>query len=264
MRLDQLDDSHFRQVQSVYLGMVSYADWVLGELMDAIEKTNHRSDTALFYFSDHGDYAGDYGLVEKWPNAMHDPLTRIPLIVRGPEGGAAFQRGHVVEELVELYDVMATCLELAGIPARHTHFARSLVPQLKGQPGDPARAAFCEGGYNTNEPQCFEPLDQFNSPVNPYYPKVALQNERPETVTRSSMIRTQRAKLIYRPDDQSELYDLAKDPRELHNVYGHATHRRVEDELFQRLMDWYVRTSDMAPKQRDPRGFPATSSGNND
>ena len=253
MRLDQLNDHDFRQVQAVYLGMVSYADWVLGELMEAIEKNQRVNDTALFYFADHGDYAGDYGLVEKWPNAMHDPLTHIPLIARVPGG----QAGHVVNEIVELFDVMATCLDLARIEARHTHFARSLVPQLKGRPGDAGRAAFCEGGYNTNEPQCFEPLDQFNSPANPYYPKVALQNQQPDTITRSSMIRTQHHKLVYRPDDQSELYDLAKDPRELHNVYGHASYRKAQSDLFVQLMNWYVRSSDVAAKQLDPRGFPA-------
>ena len=259
MRLDQLDDAVFRQVHSVYLGMVSYADWVLGELMDAIEKTNHGGDTALFYYADHGDYAGDYGLVEKWPNAMHDPLTHIPLIIRGPGQGGIYKGGHVVNEIVELYDVMATCLELTGIEARHTHFARSLVPQLKGQPGDAARVAFCEGGYNANEPQCFEPLDQFSTPANPYYPKVALQNERPDTVTRSSMIRSQHYKLIYRPDDQSELYNLAADPRELNNLYGHSSHRKIQEELRLQLTNWYVRTSDVAPKQLDPRGFPKNS-----
>jgi choline-sulfatase len=175
------------------------------------------------------------------------------LIVRAP----GVKAGHVSREIVELYDVMATTLEMAGITAQHTHFAQSLLPQLHGQAGDPRRAAFCEGGYNTNEPQCFEPLDQFNSPANPYYPKVALQNQQPDTITRSSMIRTQHHKLVYRPDDQSELYDLAKDPRELHNVYGHASYRKAQSDLFVQLMNWYVRTSDVAAKQLDPRGFPA-------
>ena len=188
---------------------------------------------------------------------MHDPLTHIPLIIRGPQKDGAYQRGHVVNELVELYDVMATCLELAGVQPRHTHFARSLIPQLKGEAGDPARAAFCEAGYNKNEPQCFEPLDQFSSPENPYYPKVALQNEQPETVTRSSMIRTNRYKLIYRPDDQSELYDLTNDPRELHNVWGHASYRKAQEELFEHLAIWYVRTSDIAPSNETRAAFRA-------
>jgi choline-sulfatase len=168
--------------------------------------------------------------------------------------GAA--QGHVSHEIVELYDVMATCLELCGIRPQHTHFARSLVPQLQGAPGDPQRAAFCEGGYNRYEPQCFEPMADFSSPADIYYPKVALQNEHPETITRTTSIRTREYKLILRPDGQSELYDLRRDPRELHNVYGTKVYARQQEALRMRLLDWYVRTSDAAPYKQDRRGFP--------
>ncbi len=252
MGLDRLQDADFRKVQAVYLGMVSYTDWLLGELTDALARTNHTNDTALFFFSDHGDFAGDYGLVEKWPNGMNDPLTRVPLLARVP----GCRPGHVTREIVEQYDVMATCLDLAGIQARHTHFARSLLPQIGGQASDARRAAFAEGGYNINEPQCFEPLAQFTDPTNPYHPKVALQNEQPETITRTTMIRTPRHKLIYRPDDQSELYDLEADPRELHNVYGEESYGAVQGQLLQQVLDWYVRTSDVAPREHDPRSLP--------
>jgi choline-sulfatase len=237
-RLEQMTDEDFRQIQAVYLGMISYSDWLLGELMAALDRTRHASDTALFVFSDHGEWGGDYGLVEKWPSACDDVLTRIPLIARlpAPESGAA--KGHVSREIVELYDVMATCLELAGIPANHTHFARSLMPQLRGQRGDPDRAAFCEGGYNRNEPQAFEPMEDFESAANIYYPKVKLQNEHPETITRASMIRTLDYKLVARPDGQSEFYDLKKDPRELHNVYGERAYAARQEELHARRLDW--------------------------
>jgi arylsulfatase A-like enzyme len=251
-RLDKLTDSDFRKIQAVYLGMISYSDWLLGELMSALEKTGHVTDTALFTFADHGEWAGDFGLVEKWPSAMDDTLTHVPLIARVP--GA--RTGHVSKEVVELYDVMATCLELAEIEAKHTHFARSLTPQLHGTAGDSQRAAFCEGGYNRYEPQCFEPMQDFSNPTNIYYPKIKLQNEHPETITRSSMIRTQQAKLILRPDGQSELYDLTHDPRELKNVYGQADFASLQHGLEAQLLQWYVRTSDVAPRQLDPRGFP--------
>jgi choline-sulfatase len=127
---------------------------------------------------------------------------------------------------------------------------------MSGGAGDRNRPVFCEGGYNTSEPWAFEPLDQFEDPTNPYYPKVALQNEEPATVTRTSMIRTVTHKLILRPDDQSELYDFAKDPHELRNVYGGSAYERVQERLTAALADWYVRTSDVAPPERDPRGFP--------
>ena len=248
--LDPLGEDVFRKIQSVYLGKVSYTDWLLGELLEAIERTGHVNDTAVFLFSDHGDWAGDYGLVEKWPSAMDDVLTHIPLIVRLPGGS----QGHVSQEIVELYDVMATSLELAGIEAGHTHFARSLAPQLHGETGDPGRAAFSEGGYNIYEPQCFEPGDL--KPPAIYYHKEKLEIDQPETVSRATMIKTPEHKLVVRPGGQSELYDAAKDPRELHNVYGDRSYASVQKGLMERLLQWYVLTADVAPRDKDPRGSP--------
>jgi choline-sulfatase len=247
--LGKLDAEVFRQIQAIYLGMVSYTDWLLGELMEALERTGHARDTALFTLSDHGDYAGDYGLVEKWPSGVEDVLTRVPLIARVP-GGA---RGHIAEGIVELYDVMATCLDLAGIEAQHTHFARSLTPQLHGARGDPARCAFCEGGFNTYEPQCFEPVE---APESIYHARLKLEMDHPETISRTAMVRTPNYKLVLRPAGQCELYDLREDARELYNLYGEQSTRSVEEDLRARLLNWYINTTGVAPPDKDQRGAP--------
>ena len=55
---------------------------------DAIDRSGQFNDTVVVVFSDHGDYAGDYGLVEKWPSGLEDVLTRVPLYVRAPFLGA--------------------------------------------------------------------------------------------------------------------------------------------------------------------------------
>src|SRR5690242_2980949 len=111
--------------------------------------------------------------------------------------------------MAELYDVMATCLGLAGVQAHHTPLARGLAPQLNGAAGDPNRAAFAEGGYNVYEPQCFEPMTIAS---NEYTAKVKLQNDLPQTVSRSAMVRTPTHKLIWRSQGQKELYDVVADP----------------------------------------------------
>jgi len=257
-RLDELDEAHFRKIQAVYLGMIGFVDELLGQLLNALEETNMADRTAVFVFGDHGDYAGDYGLVEKWPSGLEDVLTRVPLIVRVP-GGAA---GHVVPEPVELFDLMATVLELADVSAQHTHFARSLVPQLHGGSGDSERAAFAEGGYSRHEPHCFEGryenAPQFwSDPRNIYYPKGKLQQDHPESVCRTVMIRTLTHKLVYRTEGLNELYDLRSDPQELNNVYGRSDYAEVQRELERRLLDWYVETSDVTPFDEDPRGLPS-------
>jgi choline-sulfatase len=250
-RLDKLSGDELRQINAVYLGMTSYMDWLLGELLDAVDRTKHRDDTAIIFCSDHGEWAGDYGLVEKWSAGMDDTLLRVPLIARMP-GGA---KGHVCDEPVELFDVMSTCLDLAGIEAQHTHFAHSLIPHLKGASGDLNRAVFSEGGYNTNEPHCFEPLEAFG-PEHIYYPKIALENQVPETITRTTTIRTRRFKLSLRPQGTSELYDMQEDPRELNNVYEQAAYAHQQQDLQERMLNWYVRTSDVVPYGRDDRSLP--------
>lgn len=211
----------------------------------------------MFVFADHGDYAGDYGLVEKWPSGLEDVLTRVPLMVRIPKGAS----DHVVSEPVELFDIMPTILELAQVPARHTHFARSLLPQLHGGQGESRRAVFAEGGYSRHEPHCFEGRDEGSQTGRDerhiYYPKGRLQQEHPESVGRTVMIRTMSHKLIYRPEGLSELYDLRSDPRELNNVYGQSDHTDGQRELEQRLLDWYVETSDAVPYDEDPRSLPS-------
>ncbi len=74
---------------------VSYADWLLGELMEAVKRTNHEKDAAMIVLSDHGDYAGDFGLVKKWTSGPEDSLTCVPLIARVPGGMKAHNsRGH--------------------------------------------------------------------------------------------------------------------------------------------------------------------------
>lgn len=245
--LGGLTDADFRQVRATYYGQISYADWLLGELLETLDKSGRSADTAIFMSSDHGDYAGDYGLIEKWPSGLESCLTHVPMIARIPGGKA----GHVVNEMTELYDIMPSMLALAGTRARHTHFAHSLIPQLHGAAGEPDRASFSEGGYNLSEPQAFEPVLP-----GPYEPKTRLQNEKPEMIRRSASVKTHRYNFVARPGGQSELYDRVADPKETRNLYGQAAYRKVQDEMEQRLLDWYVTTTGIPGMDRDRRDTP--------
>jgi arylsulfatase A-like enzyme len=253
--LDALSERDFRTVNARYLGMVGFIDHLFGMLMNALAESGHEDDTTVFFFSDHGDYAGDYGLVEKWPNGMEDVLTRVPLIVRTPGG----IQGHAVLEPIEMFDVMATVLELAGISPNHTHFARSLVPQLYGAVGDPNRAVFAEGGYALHEPHCFEgrpDRDYFaRDPSNIYYPKGKVQQDAPDSVGRTVMLRTLEHKLVVRTTGVSELYDLNTDPKELNNIYNEPSRAEIRQQLENQMLSWLIQTSDVTPFDMDPRGL---------
>ena len=248
--LDKLDDASLRKIRAVYYGQVSYIDWLLGELMATLEKTGRDKDTALFLLSDHGDYAGDFGLIEKWPSGLEDCLTHVPLIGRVPGG----KPGVVAEDMIELYDIMQTCLEVGGTPSEHTHFSRSLTAQLSGHSGDPDRAVFCEGGYNVYEPQCVEPMRA--GMASDYVNKIRLQNEDPQTVSRSAMVRTRDYKLIVRPQGQSELYSYRDDPLEKNNLFGEGRMAGIQTNLQNELLRHYIETTGIAPMDKDSRDVP--------
>ena len=57
------------------------------------------------------------------------------------------------------------------------------------------------------------------------------------------MIRDARNKLVYDPEQGGvqELYDLRRDPWELHNLAGSAEHRHVEAELVERMLARMIR-----------------------
>ena len=255
-RLNELPESFLRKLNAVYLGMISYTDWLLGELMAVMEEQDLAGDTVLIVSSDHGDWAGDFGLVEKWPSDLSDPLTRVPLLVKAPGNKA----GHVARGPVEMFDLTASVMELAGLSTTHTHFAQSFVPQLHGEPEDLTRLVFAEGGYDPNEPHAFEGRwSKADPPVKGvYYPKGRQQQEIPESVCRATMLRSLKHKLIRRTAGQDELYDLANDPRELHNRIDDPAMQKTRATLERQMLDWFLRTSDTVPVGGDRRKFPPT------
>jgi choline-sulfatase len=253
--LDDVPEEVFRHIQAIYLGCNSYVDWMLGRLLETLDATGLAETTCVIVAADHGDWAGDYGLVEKWPSAVGDLMTRVPLLIRAP-GGVG---GHRVRTPVELFDIMATVLDLAEIEAQHTHFARSLVPQLQGADGDPNRIIYAEGGYDPHEPHCFEGRANaaiFTDTEHIYYPKGRQQQADPLSVSRATMMRTMDAKLIRRPLGISELYDLTNDPLELTNVYDDPSYREIRCQMEATMLDWTIHTSDVVPTDEDPRGLP--------
>lgn len=255
--LHETPESVLRKVNAVYGGMITAVDDLLGRILTLLDETGLAENTTVLVFSDHGDWAGDYGIVEKWTGCLDDCLTRVPFVIRTPEGA----KGHVVQEPTEVFDIVPTIMELAGLELGHTQFGRSLVPQLQGQPGDPDRAAFADGGYELFEPQCFEvPLKDKNwvrKTHQVYYPKHALQYDEPEQICRCTMIRTSTHKLVYRPTSgEHELYDLQADPEEYDNLYGKDQYDAVQRDLEHRLLTHMIHTSDVTPMNPGPRGMP--------
>ena len=219
-------------------------------VLEALQKAGMYDDTLVFFFSDHGDFTGDYGLVEKTQNTFQDCLTRVPLLVKPPAGTPVAPR--VSDALVELIDFPATVYALTGIEAGYDHFGRSLLPVLAGETDSHRDAVFCEGGRRHGERQCME-LESNGSPESLYWPRLRLQMcEGPEH-TKAAMCRTAQHKYVRRFYEQDELYDLQTDPRETRNLINDAAYGDVLASLKERMLQWFMETSDVVPYEPDKR-----------
>lgn len=244
-------EEKWNELRATYLGMCARVDHQFGLLMDKLKARGLYDDTAVFVFSDHGDFTGDYGLVEKTQNTFQDCLTKVPFIVKPPKWIDV--KPGIKENLVELIDFPATVEELVGIEPGHTHFGKSLVPLIEGKVREHRDAVFCEGGRLYGEKQAME-LEQPEHIFSFYGPRVSLQHKEEPYHTKAVMCRTNRYKYVRRLYEQDELYDLEKDPKELNNVIDDPSMKEILLELKDRTLTFFLETGDVVPFKTDSRG----------
>ena len=242
-RLDRLTDDDWRELRAVYAGMISRVDSQLGRVLAAVEKAGAAERTLTLFFTDHGEYAGDFGLVEKWPSGLDECLLRNPLVVAGP--GVA--EGVTSEAMVEMLDLVPTLAEVCGLTLGHTQFGRSFTPQLRGEAAPHKAAAFSEGGFTAAE----EPL--LERAGFPYDIKAEIQHEDPVYCGRAMSVRTPDWTYIHRLYEAPELYSRRDDPTETRNLAGDAAYADIERGLKDQVMTWLFETSDVIPWEADPR-----------
>ena len=245
--LDQLEPGDWAEIAAIYAGMVSRLDDQFGRVVAAIERAGVADRTTTVFHTDHGEYLGDFGLVEKWPSGLDDCLLRNPLVIAAPGG----VEGAASSALVEMLDLPVTLCELAGVDMGHAHFGRSLVPLLRDPTQAHRDAVFSEGGFRIDEAAQNEMPERF-----PYLLKGALQQERPDLVGRAIAVRTQEWTYVHRLYEADELYDRVADPHETTNLATRPSMADTCHALRDRLLDWLVSTSDVIPPVRDPRMEP--------
>lgn len=114
-----------------YLASISFADEMLGHVLDSLKKGPNAKDTIVVLWSDHGWHLGEKEHWQKY--TPWRACTRVPLIIRLPRGTRAMQSGTepvVCSKPVNLLSLAPTLLELCGIEPSSNHDGPSLVPLL--------------------------------------------------------------------------------------------------------------------------------------
>jgi len=250
--LQSWGEERWRELRATYYGMCARVDHQFGLVVEALKKAGIYDDTAIFFFADHGDFTGDYGLVEKTQNTFEDVLTRVPFLVKPPAWVDTAPR--ISDALVELIDLPATIEAMTGIEPGYTHFGRSLVPVLEGRTDQHRDAVFCEGGRLHGEKHCME-AESDQNPRGLYYPRLRLQVEEGPEHSKAVMCRTKDHKYVRRLYESDELYDLGRDPCEINNVVDEPEYADVLARLKDRLLTFYLETGDVVPHDPDRRSF---------
>ena len=187
----------FQRYMRDYMKTVKSLDDNVGRVLDYLEENGLLDNTLVVYTSDQGFYMGEHGWFDK--RFMYEESMRTPLIMRLPK---EFDRKGDITEMVQNIDYAPTFLELAGVKVPDDIQGVSLLPLLKGEkPADWRRSLY----YHFYE-----------------YPAEHM-------VKRHYGVRTDRYKLIhfYNDIDAWELYDLEKDPAEMHNVINDSAYGEV-------------------------------------
>lgn len=114
-----------------YLASISYADSLVGRILDALDKSPYARNTIVVFWSDHGFHLGEKGTWHK--TTLWERATRVPFIIVAPE---VTQKRTRSTRPVNLIDIYPTLVELCNISKPEELDGVSLIPLLRDPAAD--------------------------------------------------------------------------------------------------------------------------------
>lgn len=244
---------------SRYEGEIEHMDGDFQRVLDIIKDRAGLENTLIIF-------AGDNGMAfPSGKGSLHDPGLNVPLLVSWP---GVVKAGGDSRVLISGEDIAPTCLEAAGlkVPARIS--GRSFLPLLKGETFEPRKHIFAERGphgsatfnesttassvdysravrsdhykliYNVTPNLRYTPVD---SAGDPGWKDIVKAHEEGKLAPEFETLWFTSPRQVY------ELYDLAADPAELHNLAGKPELQEVEQALKEALQEKMILDFDYLP-----------------
>ncbi len=198
--LKNISMKEWQVIRAHYLALVSHVDDCVGKITATLESEGIFDNTIVIFTSDHGEFLGDHGKVQK-DMPGHDCITRVPFIMTYPQ---KINPGTVVDEIVEAVDVVPTILDYCGIQTPTAVQGKSFKNLLEGKIKSHREDAFTE---------YFEPYG-----------------------SRKAVVRTAEYKYYCDSEGLEILYDLVNDPDELNNIVHNSLYRDVLCDMRKRMI----------------------------
>lgn len=190
-----VENKQWEKLMQGYMASISYTDYQLGRLLDALDASPMKDNTIIVLWSDHGFHIGEKENWEKF--ALWDQTTRVPLFIHAP---CVSSDGQSTRQPATLTDIYPTLCELAGLPIPVQCDGASLVPQLR----DPTK------------PRTMFSLTSYNFAKEP---------------APSHAVSDSRYRYIRYGNGFEELYDLKSDPNEFTNLSADPTFSETKKRL---------------------------------
>ncbi len=252
-----------------YFDEISRMDADFGRVMDVLEARGLKENTLVIFLGDNG-MAFPHG-----KGSLYDPGLNVPGLARWP----GRVKSGATRNLLSGEDVTPTFLEAAGLATPKGMSGRSFLPLLRGEARYQKRehifAARLPHGNSPYLPETkasgfdlsrcarseSHKLIWNYTPYQEYWP-VDSGND---AGWQSMLAAHQEGKLpaalekayFTRPRPVVELYDLEKDPAELHNVAGQPEYAAVEQKLKEALQEKMVTDYDFLPPPFNEARTPA-------
>jgi len=201
------DELPLTEFKREYHRALSAVDDSIGRLLAWLESTGQIENTIVVLMGDNGFLFGEHGLIDK-RNAYEESM-RVPLLAYSPN---RFPRGREVKEMVANIDIAPTFLSLAGLELPEHYEGMDWAPLARGE----------------------KPAEWRDHLIYEYY----WEFNYPQTPT-TFAIRTPNYKYIQYHGvwDTDELFDLAEDPHEHHNLIDDPDLVEVKARMRRQLFD---------------------------
>jgi len=192
-------DEKRRLAMACYFGLISFLDFQVGKVLEALRQTGLYDSTRIIYSSDHGDNLGTRGLWNK--DVLYRESTGIPMIISGSDINP-----KTCQTNVGLVDIYPTILDCFGIPLSDTEqqFPGRSLFDIARESNDPNRIGFSE------------------------YEAVGAE-------TAGFMLTKGGYKYHYYVGHPPELFNLKNDPEEMHDLSGDASFQKILEEFEREL-----------------------------